>query len=331
MKVSEFFTGKRILLTILAVLIIGSSIAIYFKEKPKEKYVKASGTVEVTQVQLAPLAGGRIEELAIDESDHVKKGQFIARLSLDGADDEVKMAEAALAAAKAQLEELRNGFRKEDVSKAKAELAARKVQYEQALRDEKRFAALAADGVVAARDAELYAEASKASYNAMQAASDQVRLLENGMRPEQISAAEANVARAESAYQRAKTLIGYKELYSPADGVVLTKNYQVGDVVNAGAAIATLGDMNDCWVKLYIPSTQLGLIKLGAKCSVYVDPFPKRAFEATVTEVNQQAEYNPRMSLTQNERANMVFWIKISIKDTEGVIKPGMPADVTIL
>ena len=321
MKVSEFFTGKRILLTILAVLIIGSSIAIYFKEKPKEKYVKASGTVEVTQVQLAPLAGGRIEELAIDESDHVKKGQFIARLSLDGADDEVKMAEAAL----------RNGFRKEDVSKAKAELAARKVQYEQALRDEKRFAALAADGVVAARDAELYAEASKASYNAMLAASDQVRLLENGMRPEQISAAEANVARAESAYQRAKTLIGYKELYSPADGVVLTKNYQVGDVVNAGAAIATLGDMDDCWVKLYIPSTQLGLIKLGAKCSVYVDPFPKRAFEATVTEVNQQAEYNPRMSLTQNERANMVFWIKISIKDTEGVIKPGMPADVTIL
>ena len=151
------------------------------------------------------------------------------------------------------------------------------------------------------------------------------------MRPEQIAAAEANVARAESAYRKAKTLVGYKEFYSPADGVVLTKNYQVGDVVNAGAPIATLGDMNDCWVKLYIPSTQLGLIKLGAKCSVYVDPFPKRAFEATVTEVNQQAEYNPRMSLTQNERANMVFWIKISINDTEGVIKPGMPADVTIL
>ena len=331
MKVSEFFTGKRILIAILVILIVGSSVAIYFKEKPKDKYVRASGTVEVTQVQLAPLAGGRIVELAVEESDHVRKGQFIARLSMDGADDELKMAEAALAGAKAQLDELKNGFRKEDISKAKAELAARRVQYEQARRDEKRFAALAADGVVAERDAELYSEAAKASRRAMQAASDQVRLLENGMRPEQIAAAEANVARAESAYRKAKTLVGYKEFYSPADGVVLTKNYQVGDVVNAGAPIATLGDMNDCWVKLYIPSTQLGLIKLGAKCSVYVDPFPKRAFEATVTEVNQQAEYNPRMSLTQNERANMVFWIKISINDTEGVIKPGMPADVTIL
>ncbi len=331
MKVSEFFTGKRILIAVVVVLIAGSSIAIYFKEKPNDKYVRASGTVEVTQVQLAALAGGRIEELAIEESDHVKKGQFIARLSMDGADDEVKMAEAALAGARAQLEELKNGFRKEDISRARAELAARKVQYEQARRDEKRFAALAADGVVAARDAELYAEAAKASYNAMKAAADQARLLENGMRPEQIAAAEANVARAESACKRARTLVGYKEFYSPADGVVLTKNYQIGDVVNAGAPLATLGDMDDCWVKLYIPSTQLGLVKLGAKCNVYVDPFPKRAFEATVTEVNQQAEYNPRMSLTQNERANMVFWIKVSIKDTEGVIKPGMPADVTIL
>ena len=109
-----------------------------------------------------------------------------------------------------------NGFPfEEDVSKAKAELAARKVQYEQALRDEKRFAALAADGVVAARDAELYAEASKASYNAMLAASDQVRLLENGMRPEQISAAEANVARAESPIRGPRPLSATKNYTRP--------------------------------------------------------------------------------------------------------------------
>ena len=117
----------------------------------------------------------------------------------------------------------------------------------------------------------------------------------------------------------------------PVAGTVLTKNYEEGDVIAAGAPLATLGDLTDCWVKLYIPSTQLSLVKLGAKCSVFVDPFPNKAFEATVTEINQQAEYNPRMSLTQSERANMVFWIKVSIKDTEGVIKPGMPADVTIL
>ena len=153
-----------------------------------------------------------------------------------------------------------------------------------------------------------------------------------GMRVDDLlTAGGVAAARAEAAYEKAKTLVSYKTLYSPVAGTVLTKNYEEGDVIAAGAPVATLGDLTDCWVKLYIPSTQLSLVKLGAKCSVFVDPFPNKAFEATVTEINQQAEYNPRMSLTQSERANMVFWIKVSIKDTEGVIKPGMPADVTIL
>lgn len=331
MKEPKFFSGRNVLILFVLLLVVGTSAAVYFKKRPNDDRLKASGTVEVTQVQLAPLAGGRIEELTIKEADHVEKGQLIARLSLDGADDEVKMAEYALAAARAQLEELNNGFRKEDIARARAEVDARRARAEQAGRDERRFSELAADGVVAKRDAELSAEAAKSSRSAVKAAEEQLRLLENGARSEQIAAAQANAERAEAAYKKAKTLVGYKEFYSPADGVVLTKNYEVGDVVNAGAPIATLGDMEDCWVKLYIPSSQLGRVKLGSECRVRIDAFPDREFEASVSEVNQQAEYNPRMSLTQKERENMVFWIKVRIKNAEGVIKPGMPADVTVL
>lgn len=331
MKEPKFFSGRNVLILFVLLLVVGTSAAVYFKKRPNDDRLKASGTVEVTQVQLAPLAGGRIEELTIKEADRVEKGQLIARLSLDGADDEVKMAEFALAAARAQLEELNNGFRKEDIARARAEVDARRARAEQAGRDEKRFSELAADCVVAKRDAELSAEAAKSSRSAVKAAEEQLRLLENGARSEQIAAAQANAERAEAAYKKAKTLVGYKEFYSPTDGVVLTKNYEVGDVVNAGAPIATLGDMEDCWVKLYIPSSQLGRVKLGSECSVRIDAFPNREFEASVSEVNQQAEYNPRMSLTQKERENMVFWIKVRIKNAEGVIKPGMPADVTVL
>lgn len=330
MGLPKSMSGK-IAAVVIVLLVASATVAVYFKERPDDSHVRASGTVEVTQVQLAPLAGGRILELAIDESDHVEKGQFIARLSMDGADDDVKMAEASLNAARAKLDELNNGYRKEDIARARAQVGAYRAQYEQAKRDEERFTALAADGVVAEREAELAVENSKSALDTMRAAEEQLRLLENGPRKEEIAAAEANLANAEAAYKKARTLVGYKELYSPVSGVVLTKNYEIGDVINAGAAVATLGDLSDCWVKLYIPSTQLSLVKLGDKCSVFVDPYPDQAFEATVTEVNQEAEYNPRMSLTQSERANMVFWIKVSIKDTGGVIKPGMPADVTIL
>lgn len=331
MEKPRLFSARNLFILFVLLLVVGTSAAVYCKKRPKDDRLKASGTVEVTQVQLAPLAGGRIEELNINEADHVSKGQLIARLSLDGADEEVRMAELTFEAAKAQLAEVRSGFRREDIARARAEVDARRARAEQASRDEKRFAELAADGVVAIRDAELSAEAAKASRSAVRAAEEQLKLLQNGARPEQIAAAEANAARAEAAYKKAKTLVGYKEFYSPAEGTVLTKNYEAGDVVNAGAPIATLGNMDDCWVKLYIPSSQLGKVKLGSKCSVRIDAFPDREFEATVSEINQQAEYNPRMSLTQKERDNMVFWIKVKIKNPDGVIKPGMPADVTVL
>ena len=156
------------------------------------------------------------------------------------------MAEAALSAAKEQLLELQNGFRKEDISRAEAEYELRKTQYEQAVKDEKRFRELADDGVVPVREAELYEENAKLKMNAMKMAYENFSMLKRGMRTEQIEAAKANVKRAEAALLKAKTLVGYKEFYSPAEGVILTKNYEVGDVISPGTPIATLGIMTDC-------------------------------------------------------------------------------------
>ncbi len=331
MVIASLLKSKKIWLVILVFVSVGFGAYFYQSRTHKDTRVKSSGTVEVTEVQLAPQAGGRIIELPIQEADKIKQGDLIARMSLDGADHEADMARAALAAAHQQLLELQNGFRREDVSKAKAEVALRRTQYEQALRDSKRFKGLAADGVVSVREAELYGENAEAKRNAMNMALDTLALLQNGARPEQLDAAKANVKRAEAALLRAETLVGYKEFRSPSDGTILTKNYEPGDVVAPGAPIATLGKMDDCWVKIYIPSTQLGLVKLGGGAEVRIDAYPDRVFNATVSEVNEQAEYNPRLSLTQKERANMVFWIKISVENNEGILKPGMPADVTIL
>lgn len=321
---------KLIVFLIVIALIAGGCVWYYLQHRVTDTRVKASGTVEVTEVQLAPQAGGRIIELNIKEADVVKKGQLIAKMSMDGADHDVSMAEDALAAAQQQYDELQNGFRKEDIAKARAEVSLRTTQYNQALRDQKRFQGLADEGVVAKRDSELYTEAANAKHDALTAANEQLKLLLNGMRPEEIAAAKANVKRAEAAVAKAKTLVGYKAFYSPSDGTILTKNYELGDVVSPGAPIATLGQMNDCWIKLYIPSTQLGLVKLGGKAEVVVDAYPDRKLQAKITEVNQQAEYNPRLSLTQKERSNMVFWIKVSVENSDGILKPGMPADVTL-
>lgn len=294
------------------------------------EYVKASGMIEVQEVQLAPQASGRIEELYIEESQKVKKGDLIAKISLDGADDLVNSAEAGLAAARAQLAQLRNGFRGEQVAAAKANAVSAKIQYEQALRDKERFDRLAKEGAVAQRSAELAAEKADAKREAMNAADEQYKLLARGNRAEDIAAAAANVKRLEAEVGRAKTALAYKEFRSPVDGVVLTKNYEQGDVIAAGAPLATVGDTEHCWIKIYIPSTQLGLVRVGQTADVTIDSYPDSVFFGKVSKINDQAEYNPRLSLTQNERANMVFWVKISVENTKGVLKPGMPADVKL-
>jgi HlyD family secretion protein len=330
-EVKTFRMKKIIIAAIIVAAVVFAVWFIYRETGNGDSRVKASGMVEVTEVQLAPLVGGRIIELAVKESDEVNSGDLVARLSLDGADRELEMAEAAVMAAKQRALDLKSGFRKEDIAKARAEVSMREAQYRQAVRDRDRFANLEAEGVVSKREAELQRVNADSARSALNVARENLNLLKTGMKPEQIAMAEADVKRAEAAYERAKVQIDYKTVYSPADGVILSKNFEVGDVVSPGSSIATLGKMDSCWVKLYIPSTQLGLVKIGQEAEVRVDSYPDRVFKAQVTEVNQKAEYNPRLSLTQKQRANMVFWIKISIDDDSGVMKPGMPVDVVLL
>ncbi|MPN21978.1 hypothetical protein SDC9_169360 [bioreactor metagenome] len=88
--------------------------------------------------------------------------------------------------------------------------------------------------------------------------------------------------------------------------------------------------MKDCWVKIYVSSTQLGLLKVGQQVDVKVDSFPDRTFVGQIKEISQNAEFTPRQSITQHERANLVFAVKVKIANDERILKPGMPADVII-
>ena len=117
---------------------------------------------------------------------------------------------------------------------------------------------------------------------------------------------------------------------SPLGGVILSKNYEEGEFVPAGAVLATVADLSDCWVKIYLPSTVLGRVKLGSSAEVRVDSFPDRAFQGRVRKISDKAEFTPRQSLTTEERANLVFAVEVSVDNPDGVLKPGMPADVIL-
>jgi multidrug resistance efflux pump len=83
-------------------------------------------------------------------------------------------------------------------------------------------------------------------------------------------------------------------------------------------------------VRIYIPETEFGRLKLGEKAEVRVDSFPKTVFEGTLEQINQQAEFLPRNVQTREERVHQVFGVKIRINDPAGRVLAGMAADVTL-
>jgi len=97
-----------------------------------------------------------------------------------------------------------------------------------------------------------------------------------------------------------------------------------------GAPLLTLADLDALTLTIYVREDQLGQVQLGQVASVTVDAYPERVFAGAVDFISSQAEFTPKNVQTQEERANMVFAVKISLPNPDHALKPGMPADALL-
>jgi HlyD family secretion protein len=145
-----------------------------------------------------------------------------------------------------------------------------------------------------------------------------------------LASAQATEKQLRAELETAKTQLGYTEIRSPMNGVVLTKNVEVGEFVNPGTPVVTVANIEDLWMNIYIPETQTGLVKLGQDVRVSVDSFPKETFKGKITFVSSESEFTPKTILTEEERIKLVFRAKVALENTDQRLKPGMPADAEI-
>ena len=151
-----------------------------------------------------------------------------------------------------------------------------------------------------------------------------------------VSCAESKVTQAQKAIDQAQAALnlinvqlGKLVITAPVDGVVLARNIEPGEVVLSGATALTLGQLDNLTITVYIPENRYGEVKLGDQAQVSVDSFPNQAFYATVTRIADQAEFTPRNVQTAEGRQTTVFAVELSVQNPAGLLKPGMPADVT--
>jgi multidrug resistance efflux pump len=158
----------------------------------------------------------------------------------------------------------------------------------------------------------------------------QVEGLRIGATPEQIAAAEAQVAVARSALSAVEAQLDKLALRAPISGLVLERPVHVGEVALPGAPLLTLADLDALTLTIYVREDQLGQVQLGQAASVTVDAYPDRVFSGAVDFISSQAEFTPKNVQTQEERANMVFAVKIRLPNPDHALKPGMPADALL-
>lgn len=292
---------------------------------------EASGTIEATEVRVSSQVAGTLLEVDATEGTSVKRGDVLARVDPTAYKFQVGEANAAAEAARAQLDLLVGGARAEDIMQAKANLDQANENLRLAEADATRMRDLAASGSATSKQRD-DALSKLATMKAQQESADQaLRKLESFARPEELRAARARLEQAEWAAKLAEHSLDNCTIGAPIAGTVLERLAETGELALVGSGVATLADLGSLSLTIYLPETEIGRISLGQKAKVTVDSFPGKTFGGVVSFISPKAEYTPKNVQTKDERVKQVFAVKIDLGAGEGQLKPGMPADASIV
>ena len=314
---------------ILLIVVFLTTAAIYRYQQQQQQSRVFTGTVEVTKTDITAKINGYVTDWTLKEGSLVQTGEIVARLDRRDLTAAGKRDQAALEKAKAQLADLEKGARPEERKEAAASTAAAQAVFAKAQKDLSRQASLYEASAISRQQLDDAQTACDTSAAQLEATREREALLLAGNREDLIAAAREEVTRARAAAEITQIESADSEIKSPLTGYVLTKNIENGEYVAAGTPLATVADLQDAWIRIYIPSTDLGKYKIGDAAFVRTDAFPDQVFAGQIREIRDSAEYTPRQSITPKERANMVFAVKISVDNGKEIFKPGMPADVT--
>lgn len=324
--------NRNVILPVAAALVVAAMIlSAVLRGRGDGSGLSASGTVEATEAHLGFQATGRVERVAAHEGDVIRAGDTLAVLDRAETDARREQARAQVVAAQAQLLELTRGYRTEEVQQAKAAMEAAQQRNEDAERDLDRTAKLKAGGAVSQEALDKAQVARDLAKSALDQAQDQYRLLASGPRRERIEAARAQLRQAEAAVQALDALLANMTVRSAFDGVVTVRHREPGEIVPAGSPVLTVMNRNDRWVKIYVPETRIGAVKLGLPATISTDTFRGKRYPGEVSYISSEAEFTPKTVQTSEERVKLVYAVKVRITgDPAYDLKPGMPADVRI-
>jgi HlyD family secretion protein len=312
------------------------------KAAPTDR-TRVSGHVEADDVQIAAEVGGRILELKVKEGDRVNKGDVVARLDTRDTELSLQRAQADHDQASAQVRLLLAGSRVEDIRQADAQaqaadadVAAASADLTNAQTDLDRYESLlrANAGSKKARDdAKARADVAEQRVNAAKerarGAKETAARVKAGPRREEIEAARARLAAVDAQIATLQKAVHDATVVSPVGGIVTEKVVNEGELVAPRAPLVVVTDLDDAWGEVFVDEPTVPRLTLGQPATLHTDAGGS-GIPGTVTYISPRAEFTPRNVQTAEERSKLVYRIKVSADNRNGVLKPGMPVEAEL-
>jgi HlyD family secretion protein len=306
-----------------AVLAIGCN-------KTDSSQIQGTGTLEVVEVDVAPLTPARVVRVWREEGDTVHAGDTLVSLTQSTVQADVTAQRARVAVAEAQLRDLEAGARPAEIDAAEAELRAAESETTRTAADLERLTTLFKTGGVSTQEVDAARTAATVAASRRDRAREALRLLRDGARPQQVVSARAQLDNARAALSAAQQTASDLVLVAPVAGVVMLRNAEPGEVLGAGVSAMTIGELAAPYARIYVNQRALPGVKLGSIADGVLDGRPETAFKGIVVAINNKAEFTPRVALTEEERADLLFGVKVAFRDSLGALKPGLPITVRI-
>ena len=331
----------RTLLLFLAVVIWGP---VACKTAPPPDRVRVSGQIEATEVQLSSPVPGRLLERKVSEGARVEKGALVAVLDTTDTELAIARARADRAQADAQLRLLQAGPRTEDIRVAEAQLppvqadvAAAEADLVAAEVDVQRFEQLLAansgsrkqrDDAVARRN--VARERAQGARERVHAAQASVARARAGARREELDAARARLDAASAQIATLEKAVADATIIAPVSGIVTTTVADEGELIQPRAPIVVITDLDHAWANVYVDEPIVPKLRVGDSATLFTDAGGP-GVTGTISYISERAEFTPRNVQTADDRSKLVYRIKVSVNNTDGLFKAGMPVEAEIL
>lgn len=254
--------------------------------------ITLSGTAEAVEIDLAFKSAGRLEYIRFDEGERLTAGDTVAELSHSESEARISQIDGQIGASKAQLRSL-------------------EIQSETVSRNLEKITNLVQSGGATMADQEDL--------------EDKVLEIDAA-----IDAARKSIEAQKSQRHLLRIMHDDEYLIAPANGTVLTRAMEPGEITSPGKTVLTIADLSRMEIKVYLPEVRLGNVRNGQQVKIMVDSWPDSTFAGVVSKISDKAEFTPKNVQTKEERVKTVYAVTVSSDDHNGILKPGMPCDVII-